>query len=91
MIDEARGSSPESLFAFSIQATVDAQKGAKMTVAEICVTTYLVVALPATVLIWSALVASKRRQDKARPVKQAYFSKSRTFRERQTRPSRLHP
>ena len=61
-----------------------------MTVAEICVTVYLIVALPATALIWSALAASKRREDRAKHVKHAPFAKYGSFRERHTRPSRLH-
>ena len=62
-----------------------------MSVAEICVTLYLVVAIPAAVLIWSALVASKRRLQKGKPALPADFPRYGSIRERHTRPSRLHP
>lgn len=61
-----------------------------MTVAEICVTAYLIVGGLATVLIWSALAASKRRIHNSRNVH--YHSlRYNPFREPNTKPSRLHP
>ena len=90
MINEARGSIPESLFAFSIQAPVDAPEGVKMTVAEICVAVYLVAAIPAAVLIWSALMASKRRSEHLTPAKPVYSMKYRSLRERHIGRSQLY-
>lgn len=62
-----------------------------MTVVEICVSAYLIVAIPATVLIWSALAASKRRQDKAQRLRTSSFVKYQPIQESNTGPSRLHP
>lgn len=59
-----------------------------MTMAEICVSAYLIVAVLATTAIWSALVASKRRLNKAKPAN--YQLKYSPLREPNTKPSRLH-
>lgn len=59
-----------------------------MTVAEICVSVYLMVAILATTTIWSALVASKRRLNRAKPAN--YQIKYSPLQEPNTKPSRLH-
>lgn len=59
-----------------------------MTVAEICVSAYLIVAVLAATMIWSALVASKRRLDRAKRAN--YQLKYDPLREANTKPSRLH-
>jgi hypothetical protein len=61
-----------------------------MTLAEICVSGYLLVAIFAASLIWSALVASKRRVEKAKRANYSYSGDS-PFRKRNTKPSRLQP
>ena len=61
-----------------------------MTVAEICVTAYLIVAIPAAALTWSALIASTRHENKVKNTNPAYFVKYRPFREQNTKPGRLH-
>lgn len=60
-----------------------------MTVAEICVSVYLIVAGLSATLIWAALAASKRRPDKAK-YSHYYYLKHSPIRERNTRPSRSH-
>lgn len=60
-----------------------------MTVAEICVSAYLIVGLLAAILIWTALIASKRQDNKMeRPTHD--FLQTRPFRKRKTKPSRFH-
>ena len=60
-----------------------------MTVAEICVSAYLVIGLLAAGLIWIALIASKRQDNKTeRPTH--HFIQRRPFREQKTKPSRFH-
>jgi hypothetical protein len=60
-----------------------------MTVAEICVSAYLVVGLLAAILIWVTLIASKRQDNEIeRPTHS--FLPTRRFREQKTRPSRFH-
>jgi hypothetical protein len=61
-----------------------------MTVAEIFIGAYLIVGLLAAALIWIALIASKRRDDKAKDVNYDHLKYS-PFRERNTKPSRFHP
>lgn len=61
-----------------------------MTVAEICVAVYLVAAIPAAVLIWFVLVASKRRNQHLKPAKPVYSMKYRSLRERHIGRSQLH-
>lgn len=61
-----------------------------MTVVEIFVIAYLIVGLLAAALIWIALMASKRRADKAKDVNRDLLEYS-PFRERNTKPSRFHP
>ena len=61
-----------------------------MTLAEICVSAYLVVGLLAAILIWTTFIASKRQDNKTeRPTHG--FLQTRLFRGRKTKPSRLHP
>ena len=60
-----------------------------MTMAEIVVTAYLVVGALATALIWAALIASKRRDEKAKNVNYRRLEYN-LFRERNTKPSRFH-
>jgi len=60
-----------------------------MTMAEIFVTAYLGVGALAAALLWMALIASKRRDDKAKNVNHER-SKFNLFRERNTKPSRFH-
>jgi hypothetical protein len=60
-----------------------------MTVAEICVSAYLVVGLLAAILIWVTLIASKRQDNKIeRPTRD--FLPARPFREQKTKPGRFH-
>lgn len=59
-----------------------------MTVAEICVSVYLMVGILAATTIWSALAASKRRFNRAKPAN--YQMKYSPLREPNTKPSRLH-
>jgi hypothetical protein len=61
-----------------------------MSLAEICITAYLIVGGVAVVMIWAALVASAPRDGKARDVKYNHLGYS-PFREPTTRPSRFHP
>ena len=61
-----------------------------MTVAEICVSAYLIVAGLAATLIWAALAASKRRPDRAKRYANYYYLKHSPFQEPNTRPSRSH-
>lgn len=61
-----------------------------MTVAEICIAVYVAAAIPGTVLIWAALVASKRRIQRAKSARPAYSLKQGSFHERHIRQSRLH-
>ena len=59
-----------------------------MTVAEICASAYLIVGILATTVIWSTLVASKRRTNRTRHAN--YQLKYSPFHEPNTKPSRLH-
>jgi hypothetical protein len=61
-----------------------------MTMAEFFVTAYLVVGALVAALIWIALVASKRRDEKARKVSFGRLEYN-LFRERNTKPSRFQP
>lgn len=60
-----------------------------MTLAEILVAAYLVVGALASALIWAVLLASKRRENKAKNVNfgRAEYN---LFREPNTKPSRFH-
>lgn len=58
-----------------------------MSMAEICMSAYLIVGILATTVIWSTLVASKRRVDRAKQAN--YQLKYRAFREPSTKTSRL--
>jgi len=60
-----------------------------MTMAEIFVTAYLGVGALAAALIWMALIASKRHDDKAKTVNHGRLEYH-LFRERNTKPSRFH-
>ena len=60
-----------------------------MTVAEICVSAYLITGGVAAALIWSVLKASKRHQHKARNENYGQLD-SKLFREGNTKPSRFH-
>jgi hypothetical protein len=60
-----------------------------MTMAEILITTYLVVGALGAGLIWAVLIASKRRERKANNVNHRRLGYS-LFRERNTKPSRFH-
>ena len=57
--------------------------------AEIFVTAYLGVGALAAALIWMALIASKRHDDKSKNVNHER-SEFNLFRERNTKPSRFH-
>lgn len=59
-----------------------------MSMAEICMSAYLIVGILATTVIWSTLVASKRRGDRAKQAN--YRLKYNPFPEPNTKPSRLH-
>lgn len=59
-----------------------------MTVTEICVNAYLIIAVLATTAIWSTLVASKRRFNRTKPAD--YQLKYNALPEPNTKPSRLH-
>ena len=59
-----------------------------MTMAEIFVTAYLTVGALAAGLIWTALIASKRRDEKAKRVNHGRLQFG-LFRERNTKPSRF--
>lgn len=59
-----------------------------MTFAEICVSAYLIVAVLAVTMIWSALVASKRRLNSTKRAN--YQLKYGPLQEPNTKPSRLH-
>ena len=61
-----------------------------MTMVEIVVTAYLVVGALAATLIWTALIASKRPNEKAKRVNHGRLQYS-LFRERNTKPSRFQP
>ena len=56
---------------------------------EILVVAYLVLSLPATLLIWTALVASKRLDDEGQSMKYKYFEHNRFF-DSKTKPINLH-
>jgi hypothetical protein len=60
-----------------------------MTVAEICVSAYLGVGLLAATLIWTTLIASKRRDNKTERSTHD-FLQTHPFRQRKTKPSRFH-
>lgn len=60
-----------------------------MTVAEICVTAYLVVGLLAATLVWTTLIASKRQDNNPERPTHNFFQ-ARSLRERKTKPSRFH-
>jgi len=59
-----------------------------MTVAEICISAYLIVAGLATTLIWAALAASKRKPNRAKNYASYFYLKRSPFHEQNTRPSR---
>ena len=59
-----------------------------MTMAEIFVTAYLVVGALVAALIWMALIASKRRDEKAQKANYGRLEYN-LFRERNTKPSRF--
>jgi hypothetical protein len=60
-----------------------------MTVAEICVSAYLVVGLLVAILIWTTFIASKRQDNRTeRPAHD--FLQTHPFREQKTKPSRFH-
>ena len=48
---------------------------------------YVILGLPAALLIWVAMIASKQNDDKAQNVKHSEYKR---FHERKTEPSRLH-
>jgi hypothetical protein len=60
-----------------------------MTVAEICVSAYLIVGLLSAILIWTTLIASKRKESREESTNH-HFLHADTFRERKTKPSRFH-
>jgi len=60
-----------------------------MTMAETLITAYLVVGAFASGLIWAVLIASKRREDKAKNVNIRRSSYT-LLRESNTKPSRFH-
>jgi hypothetical protein len=60
-----------------------------MTVAEICISAYLIVGLVSAILIWTTMIASKRKD--SRPERTSHdFLQAGPFRERKTKPSRIH-
>ena len=61
-----------------------------MTMAEIIVGAYLTFGLVAGGVIWTALIASKRRDEKAENLSYDHM-KYRAFGEPNTKPSRFHP
>lgn len=61
-----------------------------MTMAEILVTAYLVVGAFASALIWVILIASKRRENKAKNTNVGRLEYN-LFREPNTKPSRFQP
>lgn len=63
-----------------------------MTMAEILVTAYLIVGALAAALIWIALIASKRQDEKIENTKNVNHGRLgyNLFRERNTKPSRSH-
>jgi hypothetical protein len=71
------------------QETSNTSKGASMTMAEIFAGAYLTFGLVAVGMIWTALIASKRRDDKAENVSYDHLKYS-PFREPNTKPSRSH-
>ena len=60
-----------------------------MSVAEICISAYLIVGAMATALILTVLKASKRRYDETKKLNYDQPEQS-AFRERNTKPSRSH-
>jgi hypothetical protein len=56
---------------------------------EFLVVTYLILSLPATLLIWSALVASKRIDDESQGMKSKSLGHDRFF-DSKTKPINLH-
>jgi hypothetical protein len=71
-------------------ATSTTSKGASMTMAEIFAGAYLTFGLVAVGTIWTALIASKRRDDKVENISYDQLKYSR-FGEPNTKPSRSHP
>jgi hypothetical protein len=59
-----------------------------MTLAEICMSSYVVASLLAATVIWSVLVASKRRVNKAKHA--SYRLKYSPYRDPNTKPSQLN-
>lgn len=60
-----------------------------MTVAELCIGAYLIAGLLAVAVIWTALIASKRGDNKTKKVNYEHLE-SRPFHERKTKPSGFH-
>jgi hypothetical protein len=71
-----------------IQCTLNI-KGVRKTMVEILITAYLVAGAFASGLIWAVLIASKRREDKAKNINYRQSSYA-LFREGNTKPSRFH-
>lgn len=57
---------------------------------EILVVAYLVLSLPATLLIWTTLVASKRLEDESQSMNHKSLKHHRFF-DSKTKPVNLHP
>ena len=74
------------LYSYSEQ---QAQKGARITMIGILITIYLIIGALASALIWVILIASKRRENKAKKAKHERLE-SNLFREPSTKPSRFH-
>lgn len=61
-----------------------------MTMAGILITAYLVVGALAATLLWVILIASKRREKRAKNLKSLGRLEYNLFREPNTKPSRFH-
>lgn len=61
-----------------------------MTMAGILITAYLVVGALAATLLWVILIASKRREKRAKNLKNLGRLEYNLFREPNTKPSRFH-
>lgn len=60
-----------------------------MTVAEICIGAYLITGLLSAILIWTTLIASKRKDRRTEKTNFETLQAGR-LQERQTKPSRFH-
>lgn len=61
-----------------------------MTVAEICISAYLITGLLSAILIWTTLIASKRKDRKTEKTNPEFLQAGGPFQERKTKPSRFH-